>query len=92
MTMRLNPEERRQIEEVARLWGCRVTEVLRLCFRMVMLGEKSPGAMTNDKGDIPFRGNNEIKKYKAGLFLERGTGRHLSSLGENLFCRSVVHG
>jgi len=39
MSMRLNREERRQIEEVARLWGCRVTEVLRLCFRMVLLGE-----------------------------------------------------
>jgi hypothetical protein len=36
----MNTEERRQIEETARLWGCRVTEVLRLCFRMVRLGEK----------------------------------------------------
>ena len=47
MTMRMNPEERRQIEEVARLWGCRVTEVLRLCFRMVMLGEKRELAAGN---------------------------------------------
>jgi hypothetical protein len=39
-TMRLNQAERRQIEEVADLWGCRVTEVFRLCFRMVLLGEK----------------------------------------------------
>jgi hypothetical protein len=47
MTMRLNQEERRQIEETARLWGCRVTEVLRLCFRMVRLGEKPELAARN---------------------------------------------
>jgi len=39
-TMRLNQAERRQVQELADLWGCRVTEVFRLCFRMVMLGEK----------------------------------------------------
>jgi hypothetical protein len=40
MSMRLNREERQQIEEVAGLWGCRATEVFRLCFRIVLLGEK----------------------------------------------------
>ena len=45
--MRLNREERQQIEETARLWGCRVTEVLRLCFRMVRLGEKPELAAGN---------------------------------------------
>jgi hypothetical protein len=37
LTMRLNQEERHQLEKVAAVWGCRVTEVLRLSFRMVFL-------------------------------------------------------
>jgi len=40
LTMRLNAEERQQIEGVANIWGVRVTEVLRLCFRMIILGER----------------------------------------------------
>jgi hypothetical protein len=47
LTMRINDEERRQLEETARLWGCRVTEVLRLCFRFVRLGEKPELAAGN---------------------------------------------
>jgi len=39
-TMRLNEVERQEVAALADLWGCRVTEVFRLCFRMIMLGEK----------------------------------------------------
>jgi hypothetical protein len=41
MTIRLTREERRLIEEVAGLWGVRATEILRLSFKMLLLGEKA---------------------------------------------------
>ena len=56
MSMRLNREERRQIEEVARLWGCRGSEVLRFCFRMVLLGKKAEMAET----DLPAGGVDQV--------------------------------
>jgi len=37
MSIRVSEKEKRQIEEVAQLWGCKTTEVLRLTFRLVML-------------------------------------------------------